>query len=65
VKKLNNIKLQYFSQGNEDMLFNEIFANNPMKFLSIAFSTLTLLSMSPIIYLIVLFEKVTPFRVIF
>ncbi len=56
---INEIKIYYFSDDNDDLFFSEAFANNPTKLLSIAFSIICLFFTTPILYLIVLFEKVT------
>jgi hypothetical protein len=48
-----------FSDDDDDLSLSEAFANNPTKLLSVAFSFITLLLIAPILYLIILFEKVT------
>jgi hypothetical protein len=54
-KHLNDLYL--FSEENE-IVFFEMFSNTPIKLLSIAFSTISIIVLTPLLYLVVLFEKV-------
>jgi len=52
------IKNFYSREEEEDTLLTEIFANKPSKFLAIGFSVIGLLFITPLLYVIVIYEKV-------
>jgi hypothetical protein len=58
IKEIKSFFLN-FSDDDDDISLSEAFVNNPTKLLSIAFSFITLVLIAPILYLIILFEKVT------
>jgi hypothetical protein len=48
----------YFFREKNEIVFFEMFSNTPIKLLSIAFSTISIIVLTPLLYLVVLFEKV-------